>query len=119
MRADIVLQEDTTTRYLRWEIVFEGREVQRLKALGGPLLLKIPATHYVDDAGKHYDSIDVEVPIYPHPGTRNQAQAKFTSFESRRDFLERLQQAVIGTAAEFVAEAAPGSVSYEGHVIAR
>lgn len=117
MRAEITLQDDTTTRYLRWEIVFEGREVARLKALGGPLILKLPAAHYVDDGGKYYATTEVEVPIYPHPGRRNQAQAKFTDFEARRAFLELLQRTVVGEAADFVAEAAPGSVPIEGRTL--
>jgi hypothetical protein len=119
MRAEVTLQDDTTTLYLRWEIVFEGREVARLKTLGGPLVLKLPATNYVDDAGKQHPTIDVEVPIYPHPGRRNQGQAKFTDFESRRSFLERLQGAVVADAADFVASAAPGSVPIEGRTISR
>jgi hypothetical protein len=116
MRAEIALQEDTTTRYLRWEIVFEGSEVARLKALGGPVILKLPATHYVDDAGKYFPSTEVEVPIYPHPGRRNQAQAKFTDFEARRAFMELLQRVVVGEVADFVAESAPGSVPIEGRI---
>ena len=116
MRAEILLQDDTTTLFLRWEIVFEGGELARLKALGGPLLLRITATNYVDDAGKFHPTAEVEVPIYPHAGKRNQMQAKFTSFESRRAFLERLQQTILGAAAELVASAPPGSIPVEGHV---
>jgi hypothetical protein len=117
MRADVTLHEDTTTRYLRWEIVFEGSEPARLRTLGGPLTLRIAATDYVDNAGKHYDRTVVEVPIHPHPGRRNQAQAKFTTYEARRAFLEALQRMVTADAADFVAEAAPGSVSYEGRAL--
>lgn len=117
MRAEVSLQDDTTTHYLRWEVVFEGREVPLLKALGGPLLLRIAATDYVDNAGKHYERTVVEVPIYPHAGRRNQAQAKFTSFEARRSFLEALQRMVTAEAADLVATAAPGSISYEGHAL--
>ncbi len=119
MRAEALLSEDTTTQYLRWEIVFEGSERRRLERLGGPLLLRLGATHYVDEAGKQHAHTVVEVPVFPHPGRRNQGQAKFTDFESRRSFLERLQQAVTVEAAAFVAEAAPGSVPLEGHAITR
>lgn len=119
MRAEVVLSEDTTYRFLRWEIVFEGREVARLRALGGPLMLKIGARNYVDNAGKYFESTEVEVPVYPHAGTQNFGQAKFTDYESRRLFVEHLQQGVTVDAATFVAEAAPGSVSLDGHVIAR
>lgn len=119
MRVEVTLQDDTTTQYLRWEIVFEGQEVARCRALGGPLLLQLPATDYVDDAGKHYERTELEVPIYPHAGRRNQMQAKFTSFEARRAFLELLHQAVTVDAATFVAEARPGSVPLEGRTLTR
>jgi hypothetical protein len=118
MRAEIVLSEDTTYRFLRWEIVFEGREIQRLRALGGPLLLKIGARDYVDNAGKYFERTEVEVPIYPHAGTQNFGQAKFTTYESRRLFVEELQAGVTVDAATFAMEARPGSVPLEGHVIA-
>lgn len=118
MYADVTLHDDTTTHYLRWEITYEGSEVKRLKALGGPLVLRLSATHYVDDAGKHYEATEVEVPIYPHAGRRNQGQAKFTDWESRRSFLERLQGTLVAAVADFVAGAQPGSVPVEGHVIA-
>lgn len=118
MYADVTLHDDTTTHYLRWEITFDGNEVARLKALGGPLSLRLAATHYVDDAGKHYEATEVEVPIYPHAGRRNQGQAKFTDWESRRSFLERLQGTLVARVSDFVAEARPGSVPVEGHVIA-
>lgn len=119
MRAEVVLSEDTTYRFLRWEIVFEGRELQRLRALGGPLMLKLGARNYVDNAGKYFESTEIEVPVYPHAGTQNFGQAKFTDFESRRLFVEHLQEGVTVDAATFVAEAAPASVPIEGHVIAR
>lgn len=118
MHADVTLHDDTTTHFLRWEITYEGSEVRRLKALGGPLVLRLSATNYVDDAGKFFESTEVEVPIYPHAGRRNQAQAKFTDWESRRSFLERLQGVLVAEVAGFVAAAAPGSVPLEGHVIA-
>ena len=119
MRAETLLQEDTTTRYLRWEIVFEGREVERLRALGGPLLLRIGARDYVDEAGKYYERLEVEVPVFPHAGRRNFGQAKFTDFESRRAFTEHLQQGITVDAATFAVVARPGSVPLEGHVLAR
>src|SRR5688500_546243 len=119
MRAELILSEDTTTLYLRWEIVFEGGEVRRLRALGGPLMLMIGARDYVDNGGKYYATTEVEVPVYPHPGTRNFGQAKFTVFESRRAFAERLQQGITVDAATFVLEAKPGSVPLEGHTIVR
>lgn len=119
MRAELLFQDDTTTRFLRWEIVFEGREVARLKALGGPLFLKIAARDYVDNGGKYFDATEVEVPLFPHAGPRNFGQAKFTDYESRRAFAEHLQQAVVGEAARFAVEARPGSVPLEGHTLVR
>lgn len=119
MRAEVVLSEDTTYRFVRWEIVFEGREVERLRALGGPLVLKLGARDYVDNAGKYFERAEVEVPIYPHAGRQNFGQAKFTVFESRRIFVEQLQTGVTVDAATFAVTARPGSVPLEGHAIVR
>jgi hypothetical protein len=119
MRAEVVLSEDTTYRFVRWEIVFEGREIQRLRTLGGPLQLKLGARDYVDNAGKYFEKTEVEVPIYPHAGRQNFGQAKFTAFESRRTFVEHLQAGVTVDAATFAVTAPPGSVPLEGHTLVR
>ena len=107
MRAEVVLTEDTTYRFVRWEIVFEGREVQRLRALGGPLVLKVGARDYVDNAGKYFERAEVEVPIYPHAGRQNFGQAKFTAFESRRTFVERFDQSKVQDLYHIEIEAEP------------
>lgn len=117
MRCEVIESEDTTTLYLRFEIIFEGKEVELLKGLGGPLWLVIPSRDYVDVTGKYHETYDVEVAIYPHAGLRNRAQAKFTEYESRRAFWEKLQGAVIDEATNFVYDAAPDSVDVEGHFI--
>jgi hypothetical protein len=117
MRAETFPSEDTTTLYVRWEIVPEGGERARLRALGGTVYLVIEVNDYVDLDGKEHATAEVEVLIYPHPGPRNYGQAKFTRHESRRAFVELLQEGVTVDVANFVAEAAPGSVPVEGHVI--
>ncbi len=117
MRCEVVDSEDTTTLYLRYEIIFEGKEVELLKALGGPLWLVIKARDYVDAAGTYSEEADVETPIWPHAGQRNRAQVKFTDYESRRAFWERLQGSVVDEVTNFVYDAAPGSVEAEGHFI--
>ena len=119
MRAEIVLQEDTTTLFLRWEIILEGGEQRRCEALGGPLALKLGATNYVDNGGKFFAQTEVEVPVFPHAGTRNFGQAKFTRYDSRRAFVEHLQQGITIDAATFVADARPGSVPVEGRELVR
>jgi hypothetical protein len=117
MYADVHLLEDTTTLYVRWEIRFEGRERARCEALGGPLALVIEASDYVDAGGTFHERADVEVPIHPHAGRVNRGQAKFRDFESRRRFVERLQDAVSRDVTDFLYEARPGSLPVEGHVI--
>lgn len=117
MRCEVIPSEDTTTLYLRWEITPEGKEGALLLELGGPLVLVIPATNYVDVGGKFHETADVEVAIYPHPGRVNRAQAKFTDYESRRAFLEALVDGVTGDVANFIFDAEPGSVGVEGHHI--
>ena len=88
-----------------------------LENLGGPLVFALDATNYVDLSGKFHERIEVEVPIYPHPGRRNFGQGKFTDYESRRSFMERIQGGVIDEVTLFTYEAKPGSVDAEGHVL--
>lgn len=117
MRCEVIESEDTTTLYLRFEIIFEGKEEALLKALGGPLWLVIPSRDYVDVTGTFHETHDVEIPIYPHAGRRNRGQVKFTVYESRRAFWESLQGAICGEVTSFVYDAEPGSVDVEGHFI--
>ena len=117
MRAEVTPSEDTTMLYLRWEIIPEGPESKQLARMTGPLSLRLPATNYVDLSGTHHERIDVDVPIFPHNGKRNFGQAKFTDFESRRSFWERLQKAVTDDVANFVYDVEPETMSVEGVVI--
>lgn len=117
MRCEVVDSEDTTTLYLRYELVFEGKERERCKQLGGPLWLVIHARDYVDVSGTYHEEMDVEIPIYPHSGQRNRGQVKFTDYESRRAFWEQLQGAVCDEVTNFIYDAEPGSVDAEGHFI--
>ncbi|MGE0193022.1 MAG: hypothetical protein AB7T63_13380 [Planctomycetota bacterium] len=117
MRADVYPSEDTTTLYLRFEIVPEGREAARLSRLGGPLVLAIGAKDYVDAGGKLLGDTVVEVPIYPHAGKRNFGQARFTRHESRRAFQEALQDGVIGPVTAFLFDGNLEQVPVEGHTI--
>ncbi len=117
MRAEVIPSSDTTTLYLRWEVIPEGGELDQMRELGGPVTLELEATDYVDVGGKYHETAAVEVPIFPFDGPRNFGQAKFTDHESRRSFMERLQGAVVGDVANFVADTEPGSLDVEGHVI--
>ncbi len=117
MRADVHPSEDTTTLYLRFEIIPEGREKALLDRLGGPLTVVIEARDYVDAAGKRFERTDVEVPIYPHLGQRNFGQARFTSHEARRAFQEALQEVVLGRVTNFVHDTDLAAVPVEGHAI--
>ena len=117
MRCAVTPSEDTTTLMLRWEISAEGTEQARLLELGGPLMLELDATNYVDVGGKFHEATTVEILIHPYAGPRNFGQAKFTDFESRRAFWEALQDSVTGVVANFIYDAAPGSVDVEGKVL--
>ena len=119
MRADVILGEDTSHLFLRWEIAPDGKERGRLEQLGGPLSLRIHAAHYVDEGGKYYEAIPIDIPIFPHPGRRNRGQAKFVDHEARRMFLQHLQTGVTGDVADFVWDSEPGSVEVDGHVLVR
>ena len=117
MRVEVQLDEDTTLLYVRWEVIPEGGESKRLEQLTGPLVLALHAENYVDTAGKSHDAAEVEIAIYPHAGRRNFGQARFTRHESRRAFVEHLQDAVIDEVATFVHEGDVEHVPLDGHVI--
>lgn len=116
MRAEVVASEDTTTLYLRWEIVFEPGDRERLERLPGPVSLRIPARHYVDVDGQAHEALAVEVPVFPHNGSRNRGQARFTDHEARRAFWEALERAVVSDVTPWLYEVDPATVPYEGHV---
>ena len=74
MRADVILSEDTTTLYVRWEVVVESGEADRLARLRGPLTLRLASSAYVDDGGRFHEHVDVDVLIHPHAGRRNRGR---------------------------------------------
>lgn len=117
MRAEIHFSEDTTTLYLRYEVIPEGREAKLLTAMTGPLVLAISCERYMDASGKFHAEAEVEVPIHPHAGTRNFGQARFSDSEARRVFAERLQAAVMEEVAGFIHEHAGADLPIEGHTI--
>ena len=114
MRADVTLNEDTTTLFVRWEVVVELGEAERLARLAGSLTLRVAASSYVDDGGKFHERIDVDVPIHPHAGRRNRGQAKFRDPEARRRFVENLQDGLTGDVAAFLWADAPPATAGEG-----
>jgi hypothetical protein len=114
MRADVSPSHDTTSFYLRWEIVPEGAEKTRLNALGGPVWLEFEVSCLVDTAGNRHETAKVKVPIWPYPGPKNLGQARFYDVDARRRFWMNLQEAVGTTAVDFAFEAKPGSVPKEG-----
>lgn len=119
MRAEVYPSEDTTTLYLRWEVIPEGRERTLLPQLGGPLVLAIGVRDFVDAGGKQHPFAVVEVPIYPHAGARNFGQARFTEHEARRAFHEALQDGVITDVTTFLHEGDLAAVPVDGHTIRR
>jgi hypothetical protein len=119
MWTEVQLREDTTTLYVTWEIGPEGGELARLERLAGPLVLRIAASHYVDEGGKYFEHTDVDVPIFPHAGRANRGQAKFRDYESRRRFVENLQDGVTRDVADYLWSVDPTSLPVEGHVVVR
>jgi hypothetical protein len=118
MRAEVIPSHDTTSLYLRWEIVFEGKERDLLKRLGGPLWLEIGTSCYLDPvSGKRFDTMAVRVPIWPHPGERNIGQGRWWDVDSRRRFWVNLQEAVGSRVVDFVHAARLGHVPKEGVTI--
>jgi hypothetical protein len=118
MRADVVPSHDTTSLYLRWEIVYEGKERALLERLGGPLWLEVETSCYLDPvSGKRLDAHKVKIPIWPHPGERNLGQGRWWDVDSRRRFWVNLLEATVTRVVDFVYDALPGSVPKEGVTI--
>lgn len=117
MRVDVMPTHDVHSFFLRWEILFEGREKALLAALGGPLTLEIAVSNQVDLAGVHHATSTIKVAIWPHPGRRNLGQSRFSDVDSRRRFWVNLQDAVGTTVVDWLYEARPGSVGKDGHVL--
>jgi hypothetical protein len=117
MRAEVMPTSDFHTLYLRWEVIPEGKERPMLEALGGPLVLELETSCFIDLGGTRHDAAKVKVPIWPHPGTRNLGQARFFDVDSRRRFWVNLLGAVGREVVDFLFEAKPGSVPKEGATI--
>ena len=119
MRADVTLSEDTTTLHVRWEVVIEAGEAERLSRMQGSLALRVEASSYVDDGGKYHEHAEIDVPVFPHAGRHNRGQAKFRDHEARRRFVENLQEGVTVDVAGFLWDGDPEAVGPEGEVIER
>jgi hypothetical protein len=117
MRAEILPTHDVHSFYLRWEIGYDGKEKERLAALGGPVTLEIETSNYVDLAGVRHDTARFKVAIWPFNGPKNVGQARFTDVDSRRRFWVNLQEACVTAVVDAVWERAPGSVGKEGLTI--
>lgn len=115
MRAEVIPSHDTTSLYLRWEILYEGKERLLLHQLGGPLWLEIGTSSYIDPvSGKRQETAVVRIPIWPHPGERNIGQGRWWDVDARRRFWVTLQEAVGTRVVDFVYERKLGSVPKEG-----
>ena len=117
MRVDVMPTHDVHSLYLRWEVLFEGREKALLSALGGPLVLEIGVSNFIDLSGVKHPTSTIKVPIWPHAGQRNLGQSRFSDVDSRRRFWVNLQDAVGTTVVDWLYEARPGSVGKDGHVL--
>src|SRR5437867_2481349 len=102
MRAEVFPSNDTTSLFLRWEVIPEGGEKLRLNELGGPLTLEIETSSYIDLSGVRHETGVVKIPIWPYPGTRNRGQARFYDVDARRRFWVNLQDAVGKAVVDFV-----------------
>src|SRR5262245_37019524 len=114
MRAEVLPTHDVHNFYLRWEVFYEGKEKERLAALGGPVTLEIEVSNYVDLAGNHLDTARFKVAIWPFPGPKNVGQARFTDVDSRRRFWVNLQEACVTAVVDAIWEREPGTVGKEG-----
>ena len=117
MRVDVMPGHDFHNLYLRWEILYEGKERQVLEALGGPVTLEIEVSCYIDLSGVRHDTAKIKVPIWPYAGPKNLGQSRFWDVDSRRRFWVNLQEAVGTTVVDWMYAQEPGSVPKEGAAI--
>ena len=117
MRVDVMPTHEVHSFDLRWEVLLEGKEKALLAALGGPLVLEIGVSNYIDLSGVKHETSAIKVPIWPHAGKRNLGQSRFSDVDSRRRFWVNLQDAVGTTVVDWLHDARPGSVGKEGHVL--
>jgi hypothetical protein len=121
MRVDVMPTHDAHTLYLRWEILYEGfgKEVERLKSLGGPVSLDVDTSCFIDFGGNRHEVAKIRVPIWPYPGPKNIGQARFWDVDSRRRFWVNLQEAVTTTVVDWMWLAKPGSVDAKPGAVIR
>src|SRR5215471_3144384 len=119
MRVEVMPTHDAHSLYLRWEVIYEalGKEVERLKSLGGPVGIEIDVSCFIDFGGNRHDVAKVRVPIWPYPGPKNIGQTRFWDVDSRRRFWVNLQDAVGKTVVDWMWQTEPGSVGKEGAVL--
>jgi hypothetical protein len=117
MRAEVMPTHDAHSFYFRWEVIYEGKERERLAALGGPLTLEVDVSSYIDLGGVRHETAKVKVPIWPYAGPKNIGQSRFWDVDSRRRFWVNLQEAIGTTVVDWLFDAAPGSVGKDGAVI--
>ena len=120
MHAEVFPSHDTTSLYLRWEIVPEPGEKIRLNSLGGPVTLEIETSCFIDTAGVRHETAKIKVPIWPYPGKQNRGQARFHDVDARRRFWVNLLDSVGKAVVDFLfddATSKPGSVGKDGVTI--
>jgi hypothetical protein len=119
MRVEVMPTHDAHTFYFRWEVIYEalGKEVERLKALGGPLSLEVDVSCFIDFGGNRHDVAKIRVPIWPYPGPKNIGQARFWDVDARRRFWVSLQDAVTVKVVDWMWFVKPGSVGPEGAIL--
>lgn len=114
MRVEVMPSHDIHNFYLRWEVVYEGKEKAALEALGGPVFLEIDVSCLIDLSGNRHETAKIKVPIWPHAGPKNLGQSRFWEGDSRRRFWVNLQDAATTTVVDAVYAAKPGSVGKDG-----
>ena len=117
MRVDVMPGQDFHNLYLRWEVLYEGKERQVLEALGGPLTLEIEVSCYIDLSGNRHEKANIKVPIWPYAGPKNLGQSRFWDVDSRRRFWVNLQESVGTTVVDWMYAQEPGAVPKEGATI--
>jgi hypothetical protein len=117
MRAEVLPTHDVHNFYLRWELGYDGKEKERLAALGGPVTLELEVSNYVDLAGNFHATGRVKVLVWPFPGPKNVGQARFTDVDSRRRFWVNLQESCVTAVVDAIWDREPGSVGKEGLTI--
>ena len=117
MRVEGILTHDVHSFYLRWEVIYEGKERSLLAALVGPVALEVEVSCSIDLSGNRHEHAKIKVQVWPYAGPKNIGQSRFYDVDSRRRFWVNLQDAVGTTLVDWLYEAKPGSVGKDGVVI--